>query len=110
MRLALGLPTPDVIDRAVRVALRENSSVVIGLISRNLPSDVLIEIGSIAISDVQARSLRNSHELFDQLFVGRTSGQIDGRQSSDPAPVGRHAARIFRSFYGGEPDLISAVK
>jgi hypothetical protein len=112
MRLALGLPTPDVIDRAVRVALRENSAGVSGLISRNLPSDTLTEIGSIALCDMQGQTtLQRSRELFDKLFIGQGSGQADGRRSqpAGAAAAGGQGVSIFRSFYGGEVDAGAAT-
>jgi hypothetical protein len=85
VRLIAGLPTPDVIDRAVRSALAENAQVFFGLVARNHLSSPLMEIGAVAVADVKELTPDEGRKLFGDRFVA--SGGAGPAASATPSPL-----------------------
>lgn len=97
VRLVAGLPTPDIVDRAVRAALIENSKVFGQLIPRSHRSAVLTEVGAVAVADVRGKRLGEGRRLFGEMFsfVGQASASNSTLGPAGPADGG---PPIFNSF------------
>jgi hypothetical protein len=99
IRLVAGLPTPDVIDRAVRAALVEDKGVFARLLARSRLSEALRDLAAVAVLDVQGTALSEGRKLFGDVAEqppGSNTGDIvqtDGRSTGYPF--------VFDSFLKG---------
>ena len=105
VRLQIDLPTPDVIDRAVRIAVAGHQGVR-QLVARNLRSDALNEVAAIAVTDALHQRIEAGPDLLGRFFVlpGSTTAHgfepkagaaaDDSNAGTPPAPVS-----LFRSFW-----------